>query len=80
MLIESVADGTLHGHAVQSRAAVLRVLAGSSMGIRLGVVMGLHRPTADTLEPLVSFLNALSGIAWTAGHVRSGSVGEEWPP
>ena len=34
------------------------------LGIVLGVVMGLHRGIADFFQPLASFLNALSGIAW----------------
>ena len=64
-LIDSAADGTLFGHIVQSLGRLaLGMLAGSAMGIALGVAMGLHRPTAELLEPLASFLNALSGIAW----------------
>ncbi len=34
------------------------------LGIALGVLMGLHRGIADFFQPLASFFNALSGIAW----------------
>src|SRR5687768_12849350 len=64
-LLASTADGTLFGHVVQSLGRLaLGMLAGSVMGIALGLAMGPHRPTAALLEPLASFLNALSGIAW----------------
>ena len=36
----------------------------TALGIVLGVLMGLHRGIADFFQPLASFLNALSGIAW----------------
>jgi taurine transport system permease protein len=35
-----------------------------AMGLVLGVVMGLNRGVAEFFEPLCSFLNAMSGIAW----------------
>lgn len=34
------------------------------LGVSVGVMLGLHRGIADFFEPLITFLNGLSGIAW----------------
>lgn len=43
---------------------LLGVLVSGTLGISLGVLMGLRRGFADFVDPLISFLNALSGIVW----------------
>ena len=49
-------------------ASLGRVLVGLAvsvpMGIAFGVGMGLSRGLARSVEPVASFLNSLSGIAW----------------
>ena len=58
-------DGTLPMHILHSLGRLaLGVLAGCGMGIAFGVLLGLKRGFAEFVEPLVTFLNALSGIAW----------------
>lgn len=42
----------------------LGVLVAGSTGIGLGLVMGRNRALAEFLEPVITFMNALSGIAW----------------
>jgi NitT/TauT family transport system permease protein/taurine transport system permease protein len=65
VLQQIVQDGSLFVHVSQSLARLLLgVVMGSLMGIALGVIMGLNRGLAEFIEPLASFLNALSGIAW----------------
>ena len=58
-------DGTLATNIAHSLG---RLLLGSvvsvTMGVGLGLLLGLNRGVAGFLEPLISFLNALSGIAW----------------
>lgn len=39
-------------------------LVAAATGIALGIAAGLSRRIADFLSPLVTFMNALSGIAW----------------
>jgi NitT/TauT family transport system permease protein/taurine transport system permease protein len=65
VLWDLLRDGTLFEHTFQSLGRLaLGLVAGCSMGIVLGVAMGLRRDLAEFIEPLASFLNALSGIAW----------------
>jgi taurine transport system permease protein len=40
------------------------VVTGISTGIICGVALGMNRRVADVFEPLCSFFNSLSGIAW----------------
>ncbi len=60
-----VGDGSYFSHI---GASLVRVGVGfavsTTLGILLGVLMGLRRGIAEFIQPLVSFLNALSGIAW----------------
>ena len=63
--IEVIADGS---YLRNVGASLVRVGIGfavsATLGIGLGVLMGLKRGIADFIQPLASFLNALSGIAW----------------
>ena len=62
---EMVRDGSLPAHVGASLGRVLVGLVVSlPMGIGLGIVMGLSRGLARAVEPVASFLNSLSGIAW----------------
>jgi NitT/TauT family transport system permease protein/taurine transport system permease protein len=40
------------------------VVAGISTGVMCGVILGMNRRIADVFEPVCSFFNSLSGIAW----------------
>lgn len=40
------------------------ILVSGVLGISLGVAMGIRRSFAEFVEPLINFLNALSGIVW----------------
>jgi taurine transport system permease protein len=63
--IEMIRDGSLPAHVAASLGRVLVGLAVSvPLGIGLGVVMGRSRLVARAVEPVASFLNSLSGIAW----------------
>jgi NitT/TauT family transport system permease protein/taurine transport system permease protein len=60
-----LADGRLQRNMVDSLGRLLLgSLFGIGLGVALGVLLGVRRGLANFLEPLVSFLNALSGIAW----------------
>ena len=62
---EMLGDGSLLAHVGASLGRVLVGLAVSvPMGIGLGMAMGLSRGLARAVEPVASFLNSLSGIAW----------------
>lgn len=62
---ELVLDGSLPTHVGASVGRVLVGLAVSvPLGVALGVAMGLRRGLARAVEPVASFLNSLSGIAW----------------
>jgi NitT/TauT family transport system permease protein/taurine transport system permease protein len=43
---------------------LLGVVVSVPLAVALGVVVGLNRRLAPVVEPVVSFFNALSGIAW----------------
>ena len=65
VLWDLVRDGTLGLHISQSLARLaLGIATGAGMGIALGIALGMNREAAEFVEPLVTFLNALSGIAW----------------
>ncbi len=65
IVIEMVRDGSLPAHVGASLGRVLVGLVVSvPLGIGLGVVMGRSRVVARAVEPVASFLNSLSGIAW----------------
>jgi len=65
IVITMLRDGTLLTHAGASLGRVLVGLVVSvPLGIGFGVVMGRSRAVARAVEPVASFLNSLSGIAW----------------
>ena len=65
IVITMLRDGTLLTHAGASLSRVLVGLVVSvPLGIGFGVVMGRSRAVAGAVEPVASFLNSLSGIAW----------------
>jgi taurine transport system permease protein len=65
VLRDLIADGTLWTNISQSLARLaLGVVSGAGMGIVLGILLGMNRGAAEFVEPLITFLNALSGIAW----------------
>jgi NitT/TauT family transport system permease protein/taurine transport system permease protein len=58
-------DGSLWINIAASLGRVLLGLVFSvPLAVGLGVVVGLNRRLAPVVEPVVSFFNALSGIAW----------------
>jgi NitT/TauT family transport system permease protein/taurine transport system permease protein len=65
VVVDMVRDGSLPGHVGASLGRVLVGLVVSvPLGVGLGVLMGLRRGVARAVEPVASFLNSLSGIAW----------------
>ena len=62
---DSILDGSLLKNVVASLA---RLAAGFAIGIALAVPLGLaialNRHVADTFRPVLSFLQAIAGIAW----------------
>jgi len=65
VFLEMIGDGSLPANVAASLGRVLVGLAVSvPLGIGLGVVMGFSREVARAVEPVASFLNSLSGIAW----------------
>jgi taurine transport system permease protein len=58
-------DGTLWLNIAASLGRVLLgVVVGVPLAVALGVLVGLRRRLAPVVEPIASFFNALSGIAW----------------
>ncbi len=63
--LEVLAAGTfLQNVEVSLGRLLLAAVVSYTLGICLGVLMGLRRGFADFVGPLISFLNALSGIVW----------------
>lgn len=63
--MELVATGTYLQHIQASLGRLLiGIVVSGVLGISLGVAMGLRRGFAEFVEPLINFLNALSGIVW----------------
>jgi len=62
---ESVVDGSLLRNVA---ASLLRLFAGFAMGMALalplGLAIALNRHVADIFRPVLSFLQAIAGIAW----------------
>ena len=64
-LADKLQDGTLQKHVSASMGRLgLGIVVSLFMGVGFGMIMGLSRGVAEFFEPLTSFLNALSGIAW----------------
>jgi taurine transport system permease protein len=62
---ELARDGSLFVNIAASLGRVLLgVVASVPLAVALGVLVGLNRRLAPVVEPVVSFFNALSGIAW----------------
>jgi ABC-type nitrate/sulfonate/bicarbonate transport system permease component len=62
---ELAAKGELATHIA---ASLWRLLLGATLGVVTGVIggfiVGLNRPIAEFLSPLIVFFNAISGIVW----------------
>ena len=64
-LREIVSDGTLAGHVVGSLGRLaLGFALGAGIAVPLGIAIALNRHVADTLKPLLTFLQSIAGIAW----------------
>ena len=62
---ELARDGSLWVNIAASLGRVLLgVVVSVPLAVALGVVVALNRRLAPVVEPIVSFFNALSGIAW----------------
>jgi ABC-type nitrate/sulfonate/bicarbonate transport system permease component len=62
---ESLLDGTLLRNIAASLARLAIGFAiGTSLAIPLGVAIALNRHVADLFRPVLSFLQAIAGIAW----------------
>ncbi|MGH7326448.1 MAG: ABC transporter permease [Candidatus Rokuibacteriota bacterium] len=62
---ELARDGSLWVNVAASLGRVLLgVVVSAPLAVALGVLVGLSRRLAAVLEPIASFFNALSGIAW----------------
>jgi len=64
-LLQMLADGSL---ARQTGRSLLRLGAGFAIGnalaIPLGIAIALNRGVAETLRPVLTFLQSIAGIAW----------------
>ena len=78
--LELVEDGTLWRHI---GASLLRVGAGFSLAVAVGVPLGLWmgwvRPAFDTLNPLFQMLRPISPIAWIPIAILWFGVGDASP-
>jgi len=64
-LVEIVEDGTLFRHVLASlERLALGFVAGTGIAVPLGIAIALNRHVADTLKPLLTFLQSIAGIAW----------------
>ena len=64
-LQEIVSDGTLVDHVVSSLGRLaLGFALGAGIAVPLGIAIALNRHVADTLKPLLTFLQSIAGIAW----------------
>jgi ABC-type nitrate/sulfonate/bicarbonate transport system permease component len=63
--VEIVRDGTLARHIVSSLGRLaLGFVVGVGIALPLGIAIALNRHVADTLKPLLTFLQSIAGIAW----------------
>lgn len=64
-LVEIWQDGTLVGHIAASLGRLaLGFAIGTGIAVPLGIAIALNRHVADTLKPLLTFLQSIAGIAW----------------
>jgi len=62
---EIISDGTLAGHIVSSLGRLaLGFGLGAGIAVPLGIAIALNRHVADSLKPLLTFLQSIAGIAW----------------
>lgn len=62
---ESIRDGSLLRNVLASLARLAAGFAiGMSLAVPLGLAIALNRHVADTFRPVLSFLQAIAGIAW----------------
>jgi NitT/TauT family transport system permease protein/taurine transport system permease protein len=62
---ESIVDGSLVRHVLGSLARLFAGFAiGMALAIPLGLAIALNRHVADLFRPVLSFLQAIAGIAW----------------
>lgn len=56
---------------------VMGLLVAILMGFVLGLLMGMNRIAAELLDPVVTFMNAISGVAWIPLAIVWFGVGRE---
>ena len=62
---ESLRDGSLAEHVGASlQRLLIGFVVGNALAIPLGIAIALNRHVADTLRPLLTFLQSIAGIAW----------------
>lgn len=62
---ESILDGSLLRNVLASLARLAAGFAiGMALAVPLGLAIALNRHVADTFRPVLSFLQAIAGIAW----------------
>lgn len=62
---EAAADGTLAANIAGSLARLaIGFVVGTALAIPLGIAIALNRHVADTMRPLLTFLQSIAGIAW----------------
>ena len=63
--LEAAGDGSLLSHTASSlRRLALGFVIGNGLAIPLGIAVAMNRHVADLLRPLLTFLQAIAGIAW----------------
>jgi len=62
---EAIADGTLLANIAGSLMRLaIGFVVGNALAIPLGIAIALNRHVADTVRPLLTFLQSIAGIAW----------------
>ena len=62
---ESIVDGSLARHVLSSLGRLFAGFAiGMALALPLGLAIALNRHVAETFRPVLSFLQAIAGIAW----------------
>jgi len=74
---EAIADGTLLA-AIGGSLLRLAIgfVVGNALAIPLGIAIALNRHVADTVRPLLTFLQSIAGIAWVPW--RSSGSASAW--